>query len=220
MSEFVLVPGGWGGGWRFDNGAARLRNRGHTVHQLTLTGVGERAHLGHSGVNLDTHIDDVCAVFEVRKITGAVLCGHSYGGMVIAGVAERIPERITRLVYIDAYVPENGDSCFSMTTSAFRELFLVGARSDGLTVAAPEGTDPRATAHPLGSFLQAITLTGRQNTVRDRDYVYLSGWPATPFTDLYDRLKHDPSWRVHDLPTGHNVMAEDPDALTNILAHP
>jgi pimeloyl-ACP methyl ester carboxylesterase len=216
-ATFVLVPGGWHGGWNFRPITDRLRARGHVVHELTLSGVGERSHIPAGVVNLDTHIEDVVNVFEQEDLHGAVLCGHSYGGMVIAGVADRVRERIARIIYIDAYVPEDGDSCFSLTTPAFQQLFLDGARSDGLAVAPPAWLDRRATSHPIASFLQAISLSGHQNDVARRDYVYLSGWSGTPFTDIYERLRQDDRWHVHELPTGHNGMAEAPDELAAIL---
>jgi pimeloyl-ACP methyl ester carboxylesterase len=216
-TTFVLVPGGWKGGWAFRPVTDRLRARGQIVHELTLSGVGERSHMPAGVVNLDTHIEDVVNVLEQEDLREIVLCGHSYGGMVIAGVADRVRERIARLVYIDAYVPADGDSCFSLTSPAFRQLFLDGARGDGLAVAPPAGMDRRATSHPLASFLQGISLSGHQNDVARRDYVYLSGWPGTPFTAVYERLRQDGGWHVHELPTGHNGMAEAPDELAAIL---
>jgi pimeloyl-ACP methyl ester carboxylesterase len=217
MATFVLVPGGWHGGWDFRPITDRLRARGHVVHELTLSGVGERNHFPAGVVNLDTHIEDVVRVFEQEDADNAVLCGHSYGGMVIAGVADRIRNRVDRLVYIDAYVPEDGDSCFGLTTPAYRQLFLDGVRGDGRAVAPPEGLDPRATSHPIGSFLQAISLSGHQHEVGRLDYVFLSGWPGTPFRDVFERLREDDRWHVHELPTGHNAMREAPDALVAIL---
>jgi len=104
MTTFVLVHGAWHGGWCWSRVARLLRERGHAVHTPTLTGVGERVHLMHRGVNLETHIEDVARVFEAEELSDTVLCGHSYGGMVITGVADRIADRIRSLVYIDAFV--------------------------------------------------------------------------------------------------------------------
>ncbi|HEY7208524.1 MAG TPA: alpha/beta hydrolase [Gaiellaceae bacterium] len=217
MATFVLVPGGWHGGWDFRPVTDRLRERGHEVHELTLTGVGERSHVPAGVVNLDTHIEDVVGVFVQEDIRDAVLCGHSYGGMVIAGVADRVPERVHRMVYIDAYVPEDGDSCFTLTTPTYRQLFLDNVRADGWAVAPPEGLNPRATSHPIGSFLQAISLTGQHHEVGRLDYVFLSGWQGTPFKDVFERLRQDDRWHTHELPTGHNAMREAPDDLVAIL---
>lgn len=217
MTTFVLVPGGWHGGWAFDPVASRLRRRGHRVLALTLTGLGERAHLLTRATNLDTHVEDVVDALESRQIERAVLCGHSYGGMVVAGAAARAAHRLAAVVYIDAYVPKDGESCWDLTTEAFRQLFIAGAREDGWRVPPPRGLDPRATAHPLASLLQGVRLPDGHAQVVERDFVYLSGWRRTPFASTYERLRHDPAWHVHTLPTGHNVMAEAPDRLVEIL---
>ncbi|NUR87723.1 MAG: alpha/beta hydrolase [Nonomuraea sp.] len=219
MATFVLVPGGWHGGWQYTGLADRLRAAGHRALTITLTGLGDRAHLNSATVNLDTHIDDVLAVFAAEQVTGAVLVGHSYGGMVITGAADRAPHgSVRRLVYSDAYVPEDGQSCFDLTTEDFRRLFLQGAAADGYAVQPPPGLDPRAAAHPLASFLQRIRLDGgglRQ--VGERDYVYLSGWDGTPFTEVKARLADDPAWRVHTLDSSHNVLRDAPDEFLDIL---
>ncbi len=214
---FVFVPGGWHGGWDFRPLTERLRARGHQVHELTLSGVGERNHIPAGSVNLDTHIEDVVAVFEQEELDDAVLCGHSYGGMVIAGVADRIRDRLARIVYIDAYLPDDGDSCFSLTTPRYRQLFLDLVRADGWAVAAPASLDPRATSHPIATFLQAISLSGHQNDVARRDYIYHSAWEGTPFAEVYERLREDDRWHVHEVPCGHNGMVQAPDELTAIL---
>lgn len=217
MATFVLVPGGWHGGWSYRPIAQALRQSGHDAYPVTLTGLGDRAHLRATAVNLDTHIQDVVSVLETEHITDAVLVGHSYAGMVITGVADRCPDRIGRLVYSDAYVPADGDSCWDLTTPAFRQLFIERATADGFRVAPPPGLDPRATAHPLPSFLQKIRLSSAPSRVRRRDYIYLSGWQGSPFTGVYQRLSQDPAWHTHCLPTGHNVVAEAPDKLVEIL---
>jgi pimeloyl-ACP methyl ester carboxylesterase len=219
MTTFVLVPSGWHGGWNFRPVTERLRGRGHTVYELTLSGVGERSHLPAGAINLDTHIADVVGVFEQEDLSDVILVGHSYGGMVIAGVADRVPDRIERLVYLDAYVPDDGDSCFTLTTPAYQQLFLDGVRRDGWSVQPPEGLglDPRVTPHPAAAFFQSVSLSGRQNDVVRRDYVYLSGWQGTPFASVSERLRADPTWRVHEVPCGHDGMSEAPDELVAIL---
>lgn len=218
MATFVLVPGGWHGAWVYRDTVAGLRRAGHQALAVTLTGVGERAHLVTPATNLDTHVQDVIRLLEAERIEDAVLCGHSYAGMVITGVADRAPERLAGLVYVDAYVPRDGQSCWTLTSDPFRAFMLAGARADGFTVRPPAGLDPRATGHPLASFLQALTLVGGGvNAVERRMYVYCSGWRGTPFADVHERLRTDPGWRVHTVPAGHDVMAEAPDALLRIL---
>ncbi|WP_460724064.1 alpha/beta fold hydrolase [Nocardia heshunensis] len=217
MVNFVLIPGGWFGGWWYSDLASELRRRGHAVYPVTLTGVGERSHLLSPTTNLDTHIQDVVSVLEFEQLDNVVLVGHSYGGMVITGVADRVSERIAALVYSDAYVPVDGQSCFELTSPLFQQIFLDGAADDGITVPVPAGVDPRATGHPLASFLQRIRLTRETPPDALREYIYLSKWEGTPFTAVYEKLQHDPSWRTHSLPTSHNVLADAPDEYLKLL---
>jgi pimeloyl-ACP methyl ester carboxylesterase len=215
MAVYVLIPGGWKGGWAFDPVTERLRDAGHEAHAVTLAGLGEPG--SASASNLDTHIEQVVNLLRSDDLTDVQLCGHSYGGMVIAGVADRVPERIARLVHIDAYVPDDGDSCWSLTSDYFRQLFVAGAAADGRTVAVPPGMDPRARPHPVASFLQAVRLAGNYLQVPRRTLVHLTGWPETPFNAQYERLRADPDWEVITIDCGHNVMAERPDELSAAL---
>jgi pimeloyl-ACP methyl ester carboxylesterase len=105
MAKFVLVHGAWQGGYVYARVARRLREAGHDVYTPTLTGLGERSHLADHAINLDAHIQDIVNVFSYEDITDAILCGHSYGGIVITGVANQIGERIRSLFYIDAFAP-------------------------------------------------------------------------------------------------------------------
>src|SRR5262249_15229204 len=108
MATFVLVHGAWHGGWRWRDVAARLRRAGHDVYAPSLTGLGERAHLARPGIALDDHVQDVVALLQMEALSEVVLVGHSYGGMVVTGAADREAARIRRLVYLDAFVPESG----------------------------------------------------------------------------------------------------------------
>lgn len=220
MTTFVLVPGGWHGAWVYEDVAAALRRQGHDPLALTLTGIGERAHLMTARTNLDVHVADVVTAMRSQDVTDAVLCGHSYGGMVITGVADQVAERVARIVYIDAYVPRDGDSCWTLTTDVFRRLFIEGCGADGYSVAPPRGLDRRATGHPLAAFLQRLRLGRRHERIPRRDFIYLSGWSGTPFKAVHERLRRDSRWRVHTVPVGHNIMAEAPHRLGEILNSP
>ncbi len=214
--KFMLVPGGWQGGWVFDEVGAELRRAGHEVEAATLAGL-EQERQADAPPNLDTHIDQV-AELVVRHDGGPLaLCGHSYAGLVIAGVADRLGDRLDHLVFIDAYVPADGDSCWSLTSEAFRQSFIDGVRGDGRWVAVPDGLDPRARPHPLPSFVQSIKLTGSSPTV-NRTYISGGDWPGTPFTELTERLRNDPAWQVHEIPVGHNIARRDPSSLAAALA--
>ncbi|GGS04099.1 hypothetical protein GCM10010269_48680 [Streptomyces humidus] len=216
--NFVLVPGGWQGGWVFDAVAAELRRDGHHVEAVTLSGLEPDGPAdADRPPNLDTHIDQVAEIVERGDGAPVALCGHSYGGMVIAGVADRLGDRLDQLVFIDAYVPDDGDSCWSLTSDAFRELFLAGARADGRWVAVPEGLDPRARPHPLASFVQSITLKGGPRPEFGRVFISGGAWAGSPFTALSERLRDDPGWRVLDIPVGHNIARRDPHRLAAAL---
>ena len=223
MTTFVLVPGGWHGSWCFEAVVPLLERAGHTVHALTLTGLRpDDDNATVATADLDTHADDVLRLLDRAHITSATLVGHSYGGMVIAVAADRAGGRISRLVHLDAYVPRDGESCWSSTTEQYRQAFVAGAAGTGYAVdppfRPPDGGDPRRRPHPLASFLQTIRLTGTLAHVPRREFIYCSGWEdRTPFVGLRTRLEADPEWQVHELPTGHNAMREAPEAVAALL---
>src|SRR5580698_8480926 len=213
MAKFILIPGGWQGGWAFEKVANLLIGQGHKVHALTLAGPGE---VSAPATNLAFHIEE--AVQAIRESSGdVVLVGQSYGGMVITGAADLEPTNIRALVYADAYVPQAGESVWSLTSSKFREAFITGALADGLSCAPPPNLDPRCRPHPIGTFLQAIDLTGRWRQVARKTYVGAHGWEGSPFLELYGRLSVDPEWKTFALNCGHNIARLEPEARTEIL---
>ena len=122
MTTFVLVHGGWTGGWRWQHARRSLTAAGHEVFTPTLTGMGERVHLAQPGIDLQTHILDVVNVLEAEDLRDTVLAGHSYGGMVITGVAERVPERLAHLVYLDAFLPQDGETLLDLLQPQARQI--------------------------------------------------------------------------------------------------
>lgn len=218
MTTYVLIPGACHGAWCFDDLAAALRGHGHRVLAYTLTGVAERAHLAHGGINLDTHITDVVSALETDcGSEDLVLVGHSYGGMVITGVADRIPDRIDALVYLDAVVPHDGEACWDLVNDEERQWYL-GVDETGYGVPPMPFFDPRASAHPLPSLLQRIRLTGDPSRIRRRVFVYALKWPGdSPLRPSYERVRDDPGWTVHELDGAHNLMRDNPDDLLRIL---
>lgn len=228
---FVLIHGAWSGGWCYHKVAARLRAHGHRVFTPTLTGQGERAHLLRGTVNLSLHIEDVLNVFHYEALSEAVLAGHSYGGMVITGVADRIPERISALVYLDAFLPEDGQSLFDINIPANSQRFIANAGGlGGLAVPPPPAAffnvnvedaarvDALATPHPLGAFTEKIKLTGAHERIARRIYVHATVLPReSPFKPFFDRVKASPAWQAHALACGHHVMLDEPERVTDIL---
>jgi pimeloyl-ACP methyl ester carboxylesterase len=231
MATFVLVHGAWSGGWCYAKVAALLRARGHTVFTPTLTGQGERAHLLSASVNLTTHVADVANVFHYEGLGGVVLAGHSYGGMVVTGVADRIAARVSALVYLDAFLPENGQSLFDINIPANTQRFVASAGNcGGIAVPAPPASffnvnaadaarvDMLATPFPLAAMAERLTLTGAHETVRKRVYVHGTVLPReSPFKPFYDRVRDDPGWTAHALACGHHVMLDMPETTADIL---
>jgi pimeloyl-ACP methyl ester carboxylesterase len=217
MANFVLIPGGWRGGWTFADFVARLKRAGHEAYAVTLSGLDVAPAPPGVSINLDTHIADVVELLTVEDLSEVILCSHSYGGMVAAGVADRAPERIAALAYLDAFVPADGESWWDLANDHFRQLIIERVRHDGLTVEPPAGPERRRKPHPIGSFLQALRLT-RAKKEMPRLFVYATGWDATPFTAQYERLRDDPAWQVHTLDCGHDIIKEKPDEVFDMLS--
>jgi pimeloyl-ACP methyl ester carboxylesterase len=229
-TTFVLVHGAWSGGWCYGRVADLLRSRGHTVFTPTLTGQGERAHLLSGAINLSTHIEDVLGVFRFERLENVVLAGHSYGGMVITGVVDRIPEKIKALAYLDAFVPEDGQSLFDINISANTQRFLQGAGTlGGLAVPAPSAAyfgvnaadaatvDALATPFPLGCFTEKLKLTGAYRSVQKHLYVHGPVLPReSPFGPFYERALAA-GWSAHALKCGHHVMLDEPEKTAELL---
>lgn len=228
---FVLVHGAWSGGWCYFKVAERLRARGHRVFTPTLTGQGERTHLSSGTINLSLHITDILNVFHYEDLSDVVLAGHSYGGMVITGVGDRIAEKIAALVYLDAFLPEGGQSLFDINVPKNSQAFLTNAGGiGGLAVPPPPAAffnvnvadaprvDTLATPFPLGAFTEKIKLSGAHKTIAKHIYVHGTVLPReSPFKPFYERVKDDPAWQSHMLACGHHVMLDMPDRVTAIL---
>jgi pimeloyl-ACP methyl ester carboxylesterase len=223
---FVLIHGGWGSGQEFASVAELLRAKGHRVFTPTLTGVGERADLARADTNLSTHIEDVVGVFRAERIDSAVLLGHSYGGMVITGVADQIPEKIAALVYLDAALPEPGQALIDVLSQddpLVEEVLAASRRGEtalpfparaAQEFGLPEEELAKIPPHPIGSFTEPVRLTGAYASVAKKTYV-ASGFQA--YRRSYDRVVPDPSWRTVVAPTGHNVHMEAAELTVQIL---
>jgi len=231
MTNYVLVHGAWGGGWKYARVAQRLRARGHTVFTPTLTGCADRSHLFSGTINLSTHITDIVNVIRYEDLSGVVLAGHSYGGMVITGVADRLPHLIAALVYLDAFVPEDGKSLFDINIQKNVQMYIERAGAlGGVAIPAPSAheffgvneqdaprVDELAAPHPIGCFTEKIKLTGKYKSVKKRIYVHGEELPReSPFKPFYERAKKE-GWPAHALPCGHDVMLDQPERTAEIL---
>jgi pimeloyl-ACP methyl ester carboxylesterase len=230
MATYVLVHGAWHGGWCWKRVAPLLRAAGHEVFTPTLTGVGEREHLGSADIDLSTHVTDIVKLLEFEELTDVVLVGHSYGGMVITGVAQQAPERLGELVYLDAFVPNDGQSTVEMVGPAAAALFDV---PDWRVPVPPpplgdfDVTDAADLAwlrrqmrpQPLGALTEPMRLTSPlEASAFGRTYVLAAGRGIPGVFDaIADQLRQSPAWRVTELPTGHDMMLTMPRELTEIL---
>lgn len=218
----MLVHGAWGGGRSFERLATDLREAGHDVLVAQLAGLGSRAGELNSGITLTHHVDDVCEQIEAAGLGRFVLAGHSYGGMVITGVAARLGSRIDAIAYIDAFLPEDGQSLWDITGEDEHDWYVDSQKFTPGLVAPIGAVDfepvPGVVGrHPLLTLLEAVRLTGEERKIARRAYIFATDWKRTPFTRFAARVKDDPGWEYHESVSGHHVMADQPEQLLAIL---
>ena len=231
---FVLVHGAWHGAWCWHRVLPLLRAAGAQAHAVTLTGVGERAHLLSSVTGLETHVQDVLALIEAEELEHVVLVGHSYGGMVVTGVADvllaQAPERLASMVYLDAVVPHSGESWSSTHSAETIAARLQSAEDSGGFAFAPpdaavfglEGVDRewvnrRQTPQPLAVYRSPLRFDEARLGSVPRLFIDCSA-PALPTIAVSrERVRETPGWQVQSLATGHDAMVSAPDALAAAL---
>lgn len=238
---FVLVHGAWHGGWCWKFVNERLEAAGHTVFTPTLSGLAERSDMMSSDIGLQTHIDDVTSVLENHNLQNIILVGHSYGGMVITGVADAMKNRIQHMVYLDAVLPTNGQSLLTQGQSINAEelkrfeVYMVSQSDDGgISMRAPSAigfglkdhqiemlqwVEEQLTSHPIKTWTDPIKLLNGGGEGLKSTYIYCTNPAMTGASFGYhaDRLKGKPNWQVKELSTGHDAMITAPDELTNLL---
>jgi pimeloyl-ACP methyl ester carboxylesterase len=229
MATFLVAHGAWSAGWAWKKMHPLMAARGHRLITPTYTGLGERGHLAHSGIDLDHHIADVLGVLTMEDLHDVVLIGHSYGGMVATGVADRARTRIARLVYLDAFAPQDGDSLFGLAGAEherdMRERAAQGG--DGWRVAPnpmPPDTsaadrawaDPRRLPQPIKTFEQKLRLANGPLTL-PRHYIYATRHPPSDlFRQFLDRGRRE-GWQTFEIDASHNPHITCPDVLMEIL---
>lgn len=218
-STIVIVHGAWGGGWAFKRVEALLRERGHAVYRPTLTGQGERVHLASAGIGLETHIQDVVNVIRFEDLRDIVLVGHSYGGMVVTGVADRVADRVRKIVYLDAFVPGDGDSLMSIVGGG--AAWLKSMEKDGFVVppwVKSGQAPPHDVPHPLKTLTDTLSLTNEAARRIPATYILTveAGKEADDFSPQAERARAR-GWRVERLQADHNPQWSAPDGLVDML---
>ena len=222
MANYVLVHGAWGGGHYYDRLAGELREAGHEVLVAQLTGLGVRSGELHGGITLTEHADDVCRQIGEEGFDRFVLAGHSYGGMVIAAVAARLGARIDAIVYIDAFLPRDGESLWDITGD-YEHAWYIDSQKFTPGLVAPIGSvdfEPvpgQVGRHPLLTLTEAVRFTGEEAKIPRHVYIFASDWQPTPFARFRDRVKGDPAWDYHDSKASHFVMTDQPEQLFEIM---
>lgn len=234
MATFVLVHGGGHGGWCYQRMARLLRAQGHEVHCPTLTGLGERAHLLNPAINLDTHIQDVVSLLEHEDLSDVYLAGHSYGGMVITGVADRALERIGHLIFLDAAQPKDGEALADIAHTMMNAAYQDARTVDGVEmVIFPDAfdpanlfgvTDPADTAwmlprlkpHPWACFSQKLRLT-REDALRALPRTIINCTETLTLRPPEFRHRATQGRHVFEIDTGHDLMITEPQAVTDML---
>ena len=233
MATFVLVHGGGHGGWCYQRVAPRLRAAGHAVHTPTLTGLGERAHLLRADIDLDFHIGDIVKVLHFDDLRDVILVGHSYGGMVITGVADRATDRVGKLVFLDAATPKNGESLVDHAGRVINAVRPYGKVVDGIELVLLPGRDAgrlygvedeadlawmadRLTGHPWRCFEQPLRLANEAAMRAIPDFhVVCTSTILTRERALIERARSE--GRFWDIDTGHDLMITAPSAVADAL---
>jgi pimeloyl-ACP methyl ester carboxylesterase len=206
-----------------------FRAAGHEFFSPTYTGLGERAHLARPDIDLSTHVDDVLAVLEFEDLHDVTLIGHSYGGMVATGVADKAADRIARVIYLDAFAPKEGQSLFDLVGPKTEAAMRAGAEKTGdgwkiPPINPPADTDsadlawtgPRRRPQPIKTFEQKLKLT--RPTSPPRHYIYATkNAPGDVFRQFADRARSEPGWTYQEIDASHNPHITCPDALMALL---
>ena len=228
--NFVLVHGAWHGGWCWRDVAAVLRTAGHQVFTPTMTGLGERAHLLNAQVGLSTFIDDIAAVILSEELDNVVLVGHSFGGHVINGVADRMPQLLRQLIYLDGLVVQHGQSALSIMPPAVQAERTRTMDAEGLRITIPSpdqfGLSKPAqlawvmrqlTPHPLKGYTEPLQLQHPLGNGLPKTYIAVTDPWYPPLAELRQWVRSQPDWDWRELAACHNAMVSAPLALASLL---
>ena len=216
---YIIVHGAWGGGWDWRAVDSMLTQNGHRVVRVTLTGLGERVHLAAPSVGLETHITDVVNTILWENLHDVILVGHSYGGMVVTGAADRIPDRIRRIVYVDAFLPDSGETALGLAAGPAFD-WVPATVHNGMSV--PGWADtlaiPRDVPQPFRTFTDTLRLVNPLGRRVAGTYIltFEPGSTPDPFQPFADRAAAR-GWPVHRLQTGHTPERDAREPLVALL---
>ncbi|WP_257177038.1 MULTISPECIES: alpha/beta fold hydrolase [Bradyrhizobium] len=225
---FLLCHGAWSGGWAWKKMHPLMAGAGHRLVTPTYTGLGERAHLASPAIDLDTHIQDILNVIRFEDLDDIVLLGHSYGGMVATGVADRVRERVRQLIYLDAFVPRDGQSLFDLNEGGREPMRRAAAAGDGFRI--PPNPPPpdtpqadldwlnaRRVPMPIKCFETKLRLEHGEPTI-PCSYIYCTRIPpGDVFGQFATRAKNEDGWRSFELDASHAPNVTAPEALMRML---
>jgi pimeloyl-ACP methyl ester carboxylesterase len=229
QKTFVLVHGAWHGGWCWRRVSDRLEAKGHKVFTPTMTGLGACSHLISKDVNLTTHIADIANFIKWENLSNIVLVGHSYGGIIISGVAEQLHDKIGSIVFLDAFLPENGDSLAEKASPAFKDVIAQAINRGDVSLKQPPAAafgvtepdrpwvDGKCTPQPLATYTEKAVYTGGRDKIAKKTYIRAKGYAGPAFDAALAKTKVDPSWKTHEMTSGHDAMVIQPQELTELL---
>jgi pimeloyl-ACP methyl ester carboxylesterase len=222
MANYVLVHGAWGGNQSYELTKRDLEAAGHRVLAATLRGLGTRQDELHPGITLTDHIDDVCRQVADAGFDRFILAGHSYGGMVVTGVATRLGDRIDAICYIDAFLPGDNQSLWDIT-GGFEHAWYIDTQkfTPGLIrpLGSPEDFQPVPQVvgyHPLLTLLEAVRYTGKETMIPRRAYIFATGYEQTPFPRFAEQARAE-GWDYHETDCDHFVMQNRPEKTAEVL---
>ncbi|WP_353195959.1 alpha/beta hydrolase [Parapedobacter defluvii] len=218
---FLFVPGAWDGGWDYAELDSILRAGGDIVYRPTLTGLGERVHLSNAAVNLSTYVADVVNLIRFENLQNIILVGHSFGGMVISGVAEQVPERIGRLIYLDAMVPNDGESAKDVCGELWDKL-MVSFIKDSVMLY-PFGTTkttyPTDVPQPIRTFTEPLKIGNPLVQEIPTAFIQMTtAGKSNPANDQMGKSRAEKrNWKIYTFEGGHYAMREQPENLVKKL---
>jgi pimeloyl-ACP methyl ester carboxylesterase len=229
---FVLVSGTFCGGWIWRRVVDRLEQGGHKVFAPSLTGLGERSHLLSKDVNLDTHITDVVNLIKWEGLENVCLVAWSYAGFIGSGALERTGDRVSSVVWLDAFIPVDGQTVSDLSAETVRQAVqvaidkgeagirgLVKISTDAIVAERDRAfVESKVTPHPVGTYLQQIKVSGALQKVAKKTYIRLPKFPQPPFDKALADCKSDKSWATFELPdVGHMAMLDAPDRVSELI---